>query len=84
MNEFFEFCVPLLMGFAIGVSWCGWIKDSRAERRKEQRLIIDIPFERQQGDALFKELRRVHSILEKHIFHNKPPDLTAKSNGKPV
>ena len=71
MNELFKFFVPLLVGFMAGFSFNGWIKDIRSDRNKERRLIIDIPFERQEGNAVFKELQRWNQLIENRISHNQ-------------
>jgi hypothetical protein len=40
MNELLEFSVSLLIGFMIGFSFHGWLKDIQSNRKKESRLVI--------------------------------------------
>lgn len=84
MNGLLEFSVPLLFGFMVGFSFHGWLKDIQFNRKKESRLLIDIPFERQQGEAVFKELQQWNKLIEIRISYNKPLDTEGPKEWPPL
>ena len=72
MNNLIILLLVFCSGCAIGFSWGVWVKDVHAEHRKEKRVLIDIPFDENKGEALFEELKKWTALIEKHESHNKP------------